>query len=68
MPNITIDGKDYDTDSLSEESKGHLSSLRVVDGEIQRIKVQLAIAQTARNSVAEDLRVSLTGTSAKKAK
>lgn len=61
MPNITIDGKDYDTDSLSEESKSHLASLRVVDGEIQRIKVQLAIAQTARNSVAEDLRLSLTG-------
>ncbi len=55
MPNVTINGKEYDVDTLSAEVKGQLASLQVTDAEIQRLKIQLAIAQTARNAYAKAL-------------
>jgi hypothetical protein len=55
MPTITIDNKDYDTDTLSDSAKAQLTSLQVTDAEIQRLNIQLAIAQTARNAYAKAL-------------
>ena len=55
MPTITIDGKDYDADSLSDSAKAQLTSLQVTDQEIQRLNIQLAITQTARNAYARAL-------------
>jgi hypothetical protein len=55
MPTITIDNKDYDADSLSDSAKAQLTSLQVTDAEIQRLNIQLAIAQTARNAYAKAL-------------
>jgi len=48
MATITIDGKEYDVDSLSEESKAQLVSLRYVDSELARLQAQAAALQTAR--------------------
>jgi hypothetical protein len=48
IPIIKIDNKDYDTDKLSDEAKSQLTNIQVCDQEIQRLQVQLAIAQTAR--------------------
>ena len=48
MAKITIDGKEYDVDSLSEESKAQLVSLRYVDSELARLQAQAATLQTAR--------------------
>lgn len=59
MPTIKIDGKDYDTEKLSAEAKAQLVSLRAADQEIQRLNVQLAIAQTARNAYANALKAVL---------
>ena len=50
MANITIDGKEYDYDDLSDEVKAQLASIRFVDSEIQRIQLKLAAFQTARNA------------------
>jgi hypothetical protein len=55
MPTITIDNKQYDTDTLSDSTKAQLTSLQVTDQEIQRLNIQLAIAQTARNAYARAL-------------
>lgn len=52
---VNIDGKDYDTDTFSAEAKAQLTSLQVTDAEIQRLNIQLAIAQTARNAYAKAL-------------
>jgi len=49
MALVKIDGKDYDTDNLSDEIKAQLNSMQFADAEIQRLNIQLAIAQTARN-------------------
>jgi len=59
MPTITIDGKEYDSDSLSAEAKSQLTSLQLTDAEIQRLQIQLAIVQTARNAYATALKSAL---------
>ena len=59
MPNIKIDNQDYDLDTLSAEAKGQLISLQATEAEIQRLNIQLAIAQTARVAYANALRESL---------
>jgi len=48
MPNITIDGKEYDLEELSDESKAQLVSLQFVDAELRRLQAQSAALQTAR--------------------
>ena len=53
---ITIDGKKYEKDKLSDEAKAHLNSLQAADREIASLKSQLAIAQTARNAYANALK------------
>lgn len=55
MPTIKIDGKDYDTEKLSAQARAQLTSLQVTDAEIQRLQIQLAIAQTARSAYAKAL-------------
>lgn len=59
MPMITIDNKEYDTDHLSNEAKNQLANVQLTDQEIQRLQVQLAIAQTARNAYAQALSAAL---------
>ena len=48
MPNITIDGKDYDFDSLPQQAKEQLASLQFIDAELKRLNALTAIAMTAR--------------------
>ena len=50
MPNIKIDGKEYDIDELSEEAKAQVASLNFVDQELVRLTAQIAAMQTARNT------------------
>jgi hypothetical protein len=59
MPMITIDDKEYDSDALSEDTKAQLTSMRLADAEIQRLNIQLAITQTARNAYALAVRKDL---------
>lgn len=56
---ITIDGKDYNIDKLSEDTKGQLVSMRAVDTEIARLQTLQAICQTARNAYAAALKEAL---------
>jgi hypothetical protein len=48
MTTVTIDNKDYDLDSLSDEAKAQLQMLQFADQEIVRLNAQLAVVQTAR--------------------
>lgn len=48
MAMIKIDGKDYDTDKLSDQSKAQLVNLRFVDTELDRLQAKIAVLQTAR--------------------
>lgn len=61
MPNIKINGKDYDSDKLSKEAKQQLQMLAVADAEVKRLQAQLAIAQTAKNAYAQALAQAVQG-------
>jgi hypothetical protein len=55
MATITIDGKEYDADTLSNEVKAQLISLQVTDQKIAELQTQMAIYQTARAAYAREV-------------
>jgi hypothetical protein len=55
LATITIDNVEYVSEQLSESAKAQLLNLQATDAEIQRLNIQLAIAQTARNAYARAL-------------
>jgi hypothetical protein len=52
---ITIDGKEYEIEHLSDAAKTQILNLRIADQEITSIQQKLAIAQTARNTYGKAL-------------
>lgn len=56
---ITIDNKEYDVDSLPDESKAQLSSLQYADSELARLQAQAAALQTARIAYGRALKQTL---------
>lgn len=67
MATITINGVDYDTDKLSKETLQHLQMVQLADEQIQRLRGELTIAQTARGVFAKVLMASLPVVSATEA-
>jgi len=59
MAKITIDNKEYDTDTLSDEAKNALGALQFSEMEIQRLQAKLAAMQTARMVYANGLKQAL---------
>ncbi len=56
---ITIDGKDYDLDSLSDNARAQLVNLRATDQELARAQALMAMLQTARTAYANALKAEL---------
>ncbi|MDD2266039.1 DUF6447 family protein [Sulfuricurvum sp.] len=52
---LKFNDKEYKISDLSEEAKAQLTNLRVCDAEISRLKAQLAITETARNTYTQVL-------------
>ena len=59
MATLTIDGKDYDADALSNEAKAQIVSLQFCDMELQRLQKEAASFQTARSQYARALQEEL---------
>ena len=59
MTTITIDGTEYDSENLSEDTMNQFNSLRLTDLRLQQLRVELGIAQTARNAYAAALKAAL---------
>tara|TARA_B100000902_G_C26854934_1_gene690122 strand:+ start:19 stop:204 length:186 start_codon:yes stop_codon:yes gene_type:complete len=59
MASIKIDGKDYDLDQLSDESKNQLSSLQFVQSELKRLNAQIAVYNTAASAYSNALKNSI---------
>ena len=55
MPNIKIDDKEYDLDSISTDAKAQIEMLLATDNKIREFQRDLAIAQTARNAYGKAL-------------
>ena len=45
---ITIDGVDYALDSLSDNAKAQVVNIQFVDNQMQQLRNELAVADTAR--------------------
>ena len=50
MPKITIDNIEYNTEDLSDNGKAQLASLQFLEAQMSKIKSEIAVYQTARNS------------------
>jgi DNA repair ATPase RecN len=55
MTTITVDNKEYEFESLSEETRAQFVSLQFTDQEIAQLQARLAAMQTARNAYAQAL-------------
>jgi hypothetical protein len=58
-PKITIDGKEYLIDELSDAAKQQIANLRVADAEIAKINNQRAMLMAARTYYANQLNKAL---------
>jgi hypothetical protein len=59
MQSIKIDNKEYDLDTLSEESKAQLASIQFVEQELVRLQAKVAALRTAKNAYLQALQKSL---------
>jgi len=59
MAKITIDGREYDVEKLSDDAKQQLASLQFVDRKIGELQAELAVLQTARLAYANALKAAL---------
>ena len=59
MANVTIDGKEYDYDSLSDKAKATLSSIQFVQSELKRISAQASVLKTAESTYGKTLKQEL---------
>ena len=50
MPKITIDDIEYNTEDLSDNGKAQLASLQFLEAQMSKIKSEIAVYQTARNT------------------
>lgn len=56
---VKINDKEYKLSDLSDDAKAQLTNLRVCDAEMQRLKAQQAITETARSAYARALDAAL---------
>ena len=59
MGSIVINGKEYNTDELSQEVKNNIGSLDFVQKEIRRLEAQIAVYKTAEIAYSKVLENSL---------
>lgn len=59
MPKITVEGIDYNTEDLSENGKAQLASLQFLEAQMSKLKSEIAVYQTARNSYVAALKLEL---------
>ena len=59
MPKINVDGIDYNTEDLSDNGKAQLASLQFLEAQMNKLKSEMAVYQTARNSYVVALKEAL---------
>ena len=58
---LTIDGKEYDADALSDQAKAVIRNIQFVDQELARQRMAINALQTARQAYASALKQELEG-------
>ena len=59
MPKITIDEIEYNTEDLTDNGKAQLASLQFLEVQMNKLKSEIAVYQTARNSYIVALKAEL---------
>ena len=53
MAMLTFDGREYDTEQLSDAAKAQVTNIQLVDQKLSQLQQEQAIMQTARNAYAQ---------------
>jgi hypothetical protein len=64
MAKVSIDGVEYDSDTMSQESRQQLEMLMMTEQKIRQLQAEVAMMQTARQAYANALQASLVTMSA----
>ena len=59
MPKITVDDIEYNTEDLTDNGKAQLASLQFLEVQMNKLKSEVAVYQTARNSYIAALKAEL---------
>ena len=59
MPKITVDGIEYNTEDLSDNGKAQLASLQFLEVQMNKLKSEIAVYQTARINYVAALKAEL---------
>ena len=59
MPKITVDGIEYNTEDLSDNGKAQLASLQFLETQMNKLKSEISVYQTARNTYVAALKAEL---------
>lgn len=59
MPKINLDGIEYNTEDLSDNGKAQVASLQFIEYQVNRIKSQIQIYNTAKQSYVKALKAAL---------
>jgi len=59
MPKITVDNVDYNTEDLTDNGKAQLASLQFLEVQMRKLKNEISVYQTARNSYVAALKAEL---------
>ena len=62
LPKITIDDIEYNSEDLSDNGKAQLASLQFLEVQMKKIKAEIAVYQTARNTYIGALKAELEAT------
>ncbi|MEI8186555.1 MAG: hypothetical protein WCG19_07650 [Chlorobiaceae bacterium] len=58
-PAVTVNGKKFLVADFTEEAKTQFVNIQAAEAEINRLQVQMALAQTARNAYQQALVIAL---------
>ena len=56
MPKITIDNIEYNTEDLTENGNAQLASLQFLEGQMQKVRQEMAVYQTAHSTYVQELK------------
>ncbi len=59
MPKITVEDIEYNTEDLTENGKAQLASLQFLEAQMNKLRSEIAVYQTARNSYISVLKTEL---------
>lgn len=59
MPKITVDGIEYNTEDLTDNGKAQLASLQFLEVQMNKLKNEIAVFQTAKQAYIGALKAEL---------